>query len=309
MPARERWIPYLFLLPALGLLLVFNLFPTVATLNESLHANSLISGGRIFVGLENFVRIFNDPVFWKSLRVTVIFSLLVNPIQVTLALGLAVLANQQVRGIASFRSIYLLPVAVSINVTTIVWGLMLDSNSGIVNGFLALFGIPAQPFLTAPSHALWSIMILATWKGVPLWALFFLAGLQGIPESVIEAAKIDGAGRWQIFTRVTLPMLRGVLALCARSRYRRKLPAVCANSAPHTGRPSVVDQSDHVRDLSSRVRIRRHKCIGSNAIGYAANCLYRDRIRVLLVARALNIAAQSSTMESMRWHNRRLRVR
>ncbi len=211
MPARERWIPYLFLLPALGLLLVFNLFPTVATLNESLHANSLISGGRIFVGLENFVRIFNDPVFWKSLRVTVIFSLLVNPIQVTLALGLAVLANQQVRGIALFRSIYLLPVAVSINVTTIVWGLMLDSNSGIVNGFLALFGIPAQPFLTAPSHALWSIMILATWKGVPLWALFFLAGLQGIPESVIEAAKIDGAGRWQIFTRVTLPMLRGVL--------------------------------------------------------------------------------------------------
>ena len=88
---------------------------------------------------------------------------------------------------------------------------MLDSKAGIVNGMLALFGIPAQPFLTAPTHALWSIIILATWKGVPLWALFFLAGLQGIPESVIEAAKIDGANRWQIFTQVTLPMLRGVL--------------------------------------------------------------------------------------------------
>lgn len=211
MSARERWIPYLFLAPAVALLLIFNLFPTIATLNESLHANSLISGGRIFVGLENFQRIFNDPVFWKSLQVTVIFSLLVNPIQVILALGLAVLANQKVRGITLFRSIYLLPVAVSINVTTIVWGLMLDSNSGIVNGVLALLGIPAQPFLTAPSHALWSIIILATWKGVPLWALFFLAGLQGIPEAVIEAAKIDGATRWQLFTRVTLPLLRGVL--------------------------------------------------------------------------------------------------
>jgi multiple sugar transport system permease protein len=211
MLARERWIPYLFLLPAIGLLLVFNLFPTIATLNESLHANSLVSGGRIFVGLENFQRIVNDPVFWKSLRVTLIFSLLVNPIQVTLALALAVLANQRVRGIALFRSIYLLPVAVSINVTTIVWGLMLDSNSGVINGMLALFGIPAQPFLTSPTHALWSIIILATWKGVPLWALFFLAGLQGIPEAVIEAAKIDGANRWQLFTRVTFPLLRGVL--------------------------------------------------------------------------------------------------
>ena len=128
MLARERLIPYLFLLPAISLLIIFNLFPTIATLNESLHANSLSSDRRIFVGLENFQRIFNDPIFWKSLRVTLVFSLLVNPIQVSLALGLAVLANQKVRGIAFFRSIYLLPVAVSINVTTIVWGLMLDSN-------------------------------------------------------------------------------------------------------------------------------------------------------------------------------------
>lgn len=211
MTARERLIPYLFLLPALALILVFNLFPTIATLYESLHANSLISGGRIFVGLENFQRVFNDPVFWKSLRVTVIFSLLVNPIQIALALALAVLANQKVKGITIFRSIYLLPVAISINVTTVVWGLMLDSNSGVINGILSLFGIPAQPFLTAPSHALWSIIILATWKGVPLWSLFFLAGLQGISESVIEAAKIDGATRGQIFRWVTFPLLRGVL--------------------------------------------------------------------------------------------------
>jgi multiple sugar transport system permease protein len=208
--ARERWIPYVFLLPAIGLLLIFNLFPTIATLYESLHANSLVSGGRIFVGLENFQRVFNDPVFWKSLRVTLLFSVLVNPIQIVLALGLAVLANQKVRGIVFFRSIYLLPVAVSLNVTAIVWGLMLDSNAGVVNGVLALLGVPAQPFLTAPSHALWSIIILATWKGVPLWSLFFLAGLQGIPEAVIEAAKMDGANRWQLFTRITFPLLRGI---------------------------------------------------------------------------------------------------
>ncbi len=207
----QRFVPYFFLLPALGLLILFNLFPALATLNESVYAQSLLQGRRIFVGLENFERIFADPIFWRSAEVTIAFSLLVNPIQVTLALGLAILANQKVRGIALFRSIYLIPVAVSINVTTVVWGLMLNADSGLVNGILASMGIARQPFLTAPSHALWSIIILATWKGVPLWSLFFLAGLQGISESVIEAAKIDGANRWQIFRYITLPLLRSVL--------------------------------------------------------------------------------------------------
>ena len=211
MSIHGRLVPYLFLFPAVLLLLVFNLYPTLATLNESLHVKSFISNERIFVGLENFERIFRDPVFWKSVQVTLWFSILVNPIQIVLALLLALLANQKVRGISIFRSIYLLPVAVSINVTTVVWGLMLDSDSGLINGLLATLDVPKQPFLTAPSHALWSIIILATWKGVPLWALFFLAGLQGIPESIVEAAKIDGANRRQIFTMITLPLLRGVL--------------------------------------------------------------------------------------------------
>ena len=211
MSIHNRLVPYLFLLPAVLLLVIFNLYPTLATLNESLHAKSFISNSNVFVGLENFERVLKDPIFWKSAEVTLVFSVLVNPIQIVLALLLALLANQRVRGIALFRSVYLLPVAVSINVTTIVWGLMLDSNAGLINGILAQLGIARQPFLTAPSHALWSIILLATWKGVPLWALFFLAGLQGIPESVIEAAKIDGASRWNIFTLITLPLLRAVM--------------------------------------------------------------------------------------------------
>ena len=211
MSIHNKFVSYLFLLPAVLLLLIFNLYPTLATLNESLHAKSYISNQLVFVGLENFQRILKDPIFWKSAEVTLIFSILVNPIQIVLALMLALLANQKVRGISIFRSVYLLPVAVSINVTTIVWGLMLDGNAGLINGILAQMGIPKQPFLTAPSHALWSIIILASWKGVPLWALFFLAGLQGIPKSVVEAAKIDGANRWNIFTLITLPLLRNVM--------------------------------------------------------------------------------------------------
>lgn len=210
MPIRQRLIPYLFLLPAISLLIAFNLFPALATLNESFHAQSMLSGGRIFVGLENFELLFNDPVFWKSLEVTLVFSLLVNPIQVVLALGLGILVNQRVPGISIFRSLFLIPVAVSINVTTVIWGLMLNTDSGLINGILTQIGIERQPFLTSPTHALWAIIIMASWKGVPLWSLFFLAGLQSISDAVIEAAQIDGANRWQIFRFITLPLLRSV---------------------------------------------------------------------------------------------------
>ena len=212
MRLRQQIIPYLFLLPALLLLIVFNLMPTIATLVESTFVLSLRSGDRIFAGMANYNRIFNDPIFWKSLQVTVVFSLLVNPIQIALALALSLLINQKLPGIGIFRSIYLLPIAVSLNVTAIVWGLMLDQNSGMVNGILAQLGVARQPFLHSVDQALWSIILIASWIGVPLWSLFILAGLQNIPPPVLEAAKIDGANAWQSFTRITLPLLRRVLA-------------------------------------------------------------------------------------------------
>ncbi len=212
MRARQQIIPYLFLLPALLLLVVFNLLPTIATLFESMFVISLRSGDRVFAGFANYNRIFNDPIFWKSFQVTIIFSLLVNPIQIALALGLAVLINQRAPGIGIFRSIYLLPIAVSLNVTAIVWGLMLDQNSGMVNGILLQLGLERQPFLHSVDQALWSIILIASWIGVPLWSLFILAGLQNVPPPVLEAAKIDGANAWQSFTKITLPLLRRVLA-------------------------------------------------------------------------------------------------
>ena len=212
MRISRQLIPYLFLLPALLLLIVFNLVPTIATLVESAFVLSLRSGERVFAGFANYERIFNDPIFWKSFEVTVVFSLLVNPIQIALALGLAVLINQRVNGIGIFRSIYLLPIAVSLNVTAIVWGLMLDQNSGMINGILLQLGVERQPFLHSVDQALWSIILIASWIGVPLWSLFILAGLQNIPPPVLEAAKIDGANAWHSFTKITLPLLRRVLA-------------------------------------------------------------------------------------------------
>lgn len=204
--------PYLFLAPAIILLVVFNLVPAIETFQKSLFAEAARRGAEpIFVGFDNFSRVFQDPVFWKSTKVTVLFSLITNPLQIALALVLALIATQKVKGIGIFRSIYLLPVAVSINVAVVVWGLMVDSNAGLINGMFKLIGIPEQAFLTSPSQALYTIIMIISWKGVPYWALFLIAALQGIPSSSIEAALIDGANKWQMLTKITIPILRPII--------------------------------------------------------------------------------------------------
>jgi ABC-type sugar transport system permease subunit len=213
MTRTERWIPYFFLFPALALLVGFRIAPALAGLSESLFTKNLsrVPGARQFVGLANFAHVLQDPIFWRSLKATMYFSAIVNPLQVTVALALAVLANQRVRSIQLFRGILLLPMVISINVTAIVWGLMLHPTSGMVNGVLGLLGLPHQPFLASASQALWAIILICAWVGCPYDMVFFLAGLQGIPESVMEAAAIDGANKWQSFFLVTLPLLRRIV--------------------------------------------------------------------------------------------------
>lgn len=209
----ERSVPYLFLLPAMLLLLFWRYIPIAMGLRESLYSNALsLTGAKTFVGLDNFRYLFDDPIFWASVRVTAIFGIIVNPLQVALALALAVLVNQRLRGIGVFRTILLLPVAISINVAALAWGLALDTNYGLVNGLLEVVGLPRQDFLRSPDQALPTTIGIVSWIGVPFWMLFILAGLQGIPHEVLEAARIDGANRLQAFFHVTLPLLRRVLA-------------------------------------------------------------------------------------------------
>ena len=143
-------------------------------------------------------------------KVTLLFSLLVNPLQTALAVGLAIVADQAIKGIRFFRSIYLLPVAISINVTAVVWGLMVD-NAGLINGMLNQLGLHEQAFLTSPDQALQTIIMIISWKGVPYWALFFIAALQSIPVSALEAAVVDGANPWQLLTRIKIPILRPII--------------------------------------------------------------------------------------------------
>jgi multiple sugar transport system permease protein len=213
MTRAERLAPYLFLLPAMVLLLFWRYIPIAMGLRESLYSNALsLTGAKTFVGLDNFRYLFDDPVFWSSVRVTAIFGIIVNPLQVALALLLGVLVNQSLRGIGMFRTILLLPVAISINVAALAWGLALDTNYGLVNGLLEAVGVARQDFLRDPDQALPTMIGIVSWIGVPFWTLFILAGLQGISHEVLEAARIDGANRLQTFFHITLPLLRRVLA-------------------------------------------------------------------------------------------------
>ncbi len=209
----ESWTPYLFLFPAIALLIIFRYIPMASGFAEAFYSNSLsLTGARTFVGLDNYRFIFEDPVVWKAFSTTLVFSLVVNPLQVGLAVLLAELTNQRVPGIGMFRAVYLIPVAISMNVTAIAWGLALDQNNGLVNGILRSIGLPRQPFLNNAGQALWTIIGIISWVGVPYWSLFFLAGLQGISKEVLESAHIDGANNFQTFIYIKVPLLRRVIA-------------------------------------------------------------------------------------------------
>lgn len=206
---QQVWIAYLLLLPALICLAVFRLYPIAAAVFGSLVADSLTEpGSQVFVGLRNYFQLFADPIFWQSLWVTIKLNLVINPLQVILATLLAVMANQRFRGISFYRLLFFIPLGVSLPIASILWRIMLDPNSGLINSILNVFGIPSQPFLINENQALWSIIAVATWKGVSFWMIFIWAGLQNIPRELLEAATIDGADRFRRFLRITLPLLR-----------------------------------------------------------------------------------------------------
>jgi multiple sugar transport system permease protein len=165
--------------------------------------------GTSFIGLQNYTNLFSDPKFWKSLGNTVYFVVVGVPL--TLALGLLI-ANALSRGITRFRTAfrvgYYLPVITSIVAIAVVWRFLLNPDVGLINVLLRNIGINGPAWLGNPALAMPSIIAMAVWRNVGFAMVVFVAGLQAIPAMLYEAASIDGAGRWQAFRYVTLPMLR-----------------------------------------------------------------------------------------------------
>ena len=207
---RQWMVPYLFLAPALIGTIAFKLYPIFIGFWESLIYTSFSGGSekRIFVWFENYQYLFDDKIFWKSLEITAFLTIIINPLQIAMSLGLALLLMRKSKFIRIIRSLYLLPIGIALPIATIIWGLMLDPNQGLINGLIGVFGIPPQPFLVSENQALWCIIAIATWKGVAFWMLFLLAGLKDIPKQYYEAAEIDGATPFQKFRYVTIPQLK-----------------------------------------------------------------------------------------------------
>lgn len=162
---------------------------------------------RKFVGFENFIELYSDPIFRQSLQNTFQLLLLVVPVEMMLALGVAMLLNQKLKGQLIFRTAYFLPVVTSTVAASIVWTWIFQPRYGLLGNLLEPFGLLDTAWLTRPNLVLYPIAVVSIWQRMGFDMVLFLAGLQNIPRTLYEAAKIDGANRWQQFRYVTLPML------------------------------------------------------------------------------------------------------
>ena len=197
--------------PAAVLLIVFFFIPVILCfLLAFTNARLIAPEPARFTGLDNFTRLFSDPLFWKSLRNTAYFAVIVVPLQSGFALLLALLINVKIRGVNFFRTMYFVPVVTSIVVVSILWRFMYQPD-GLVNSLLQAVSfniIQGADWLNDTSTAMPAIMFMSIWQAVGFHMVIWLSGLQTIPEERYEAAELDGAGTWQKFRYVTWPGLR-----------------------------------------------------------------------------------------------------
>jgi multiple sugar transport system permease protein len=208
--ASENWVGYAFLAPALVVLGTFVVLPILYAVFLALQKVQLLGGIEYqFVGLRNFVRLQADDRLWIALGNTIEYVAIVVPAQTMLALLLAVSLNAGVRGQSLWRVIYFLPTVTSSAVLTLIF-MWIYNADGLLNHFLAAIGLPTYNWLGDPAVALKGIMLMNIWSTAPFFMVIYLAALQDIPQSLYEAAKIDGANAWRQFWFITLPLLKPV---------------------------------------------------------------------------------------------------
>jgi multiple sugar transport system permease protein len=204
-------VAILFLAPAVLAAALLRVWPLLRAGWDSLHTTPLGIEAATWAGLDQFQRLFADPSFQNALKITAIFGIIINPLQIVIALALAVLFNERIRGVGVMRTLVILPVAIPQSVSAVIWAIAFRPD-GPLNGTLELFGIGPLRYLTSPGQALWSIMIVVSWIGVGYWMMFLVAGLKEIDPNLYEAASLDGASRWKGFWYITVPQLRRQIA-------------------------------------------------------------------------------------------------
>lgn len=205
--ARQRAVAgYLFVLPAMAIFFAFTLLPVVYALYLSF-TNYDVFTRQDWVGLTNYQFVLEDELFWQALRNTLVYTAGSIPIGMVLGLGLALLLNTRIRGLGLYRTAYYVPVVTSMVAVSMIWLQLLDPLYGVLSTALEVIGLRGVDWLGDPNLAMASIVIVSVWKTLGWNMLIYLAGLQGIPEHLKEAAAIDGASRWQTFASVVLPLL------------------------------------------------------------------------------------------------------
>ncbi len=215
MTKKFSFTPYLFLAPALLIIAVFILYPTVAVVYYSFTDYNIVQPP-VWVGLQNYQQLVQDPIFWKALTNSFLY-LIVTPTLIFLSILLAIVVNRPLPGINVFRALYYVPVISGTIAVGIAWRWLFDYNGGLINGILIGVGILQQPvqWLAEPAFTLPIAMLLTIWIGLGYYMMVFLAGLQNIPEDLYDAAVIDGCNGWQKHWYVSFPGLRPQITFVA----------------------------------------------------------------------------------------------
>jgi len=203
---RSSWLPWLLLLPQMAVILVFFFWPAAQAILQSLQQQDAFGTSVEFVGLANFQQLLDDPSYIESFKTTAFFSVMVAGIGIALSLVLAVFADRIVRGGVFYKTMLILPYAVAPAVAAVLWVFMFSPSLGVVAYALSKIGIDWNHLINS-RQAMTLIVMAAVWKQISYNFLFFLAGLQSIPKSLIEAAAIDGARPWRRFWTVQFPLL------------------------------------------------------------------------------------------------------
>ena len=203
---KSWWLPWALIAPQMAVVLVFFFWPAGLAVYQSVLQQDAFGTSTEFVGLQNFERLYNDASYLASFRTTAVFSILVAGFGLSIALLLATMADRVVRGATVYKTLLIWPYAVAAAVAGVVWLFMFAPSVGIVSYALRAMGLEWNHLLNG-THAMTLIVLAAVWKQISYNFLFFLAGLQSIPKSLIEAAAIDGAGPWRRFWTIIFPLL------------------------------------------------------------------------------------------------------
>ena len=204
--SKKSMLSYFLVSPYLIHLILFVSFPVIFSVVLTFHKWNIISEMQ-YVGFDNYSRLFQDRLFWKSLVNTLTFLIVHIPLQIIIALALAYFLDQKILFKGFFRASFFLPVVISGVVVTMIWKQLYGVDSGLINKLLVSIGLGKVEWLTNKNIAMISIAIMATWKNVGLYVILFLVGLQSVPRRYYEAADVEGANQWQKFRYITLPAI------------------------------------------------------------------------------------------------------